>query len=73
MISGPFVPSYDEIAATVVRLEARFDGRDDLRARRLMDAYREVSDRFQADLSDKRDLALSKGAALMLIQALLAK
>jgi hypothetical protein len=67
------VPDYKEIAATVARLEAAFDGREDVRARMLMEAYQQVSDRFTADLSDKRDLALSKGAALMLIQELISK
>lgn len=73
MSKRPFVPDYEEVAATVARLEATFAEREDVRARMLMEAYQQVSDRFTADLSDKRDLALSRGAALMLIQALMAK
>jgi hypothetical protein len=73
MSARPFVPDYEEIAATVAHLEAQFDERDDVRARPLMDAHRAVSDRFSGDLSDKRDLALSKGAALMLVKTLLAR
>ena len=73
MSKRPFVPDYEEVAATVARLEAAFAEREDVRARMLMEAYQQVSDRFTADLSDKRDLALSKGAALMLIQELMAK
>ena len=73
MSKRPCVPDYEEIAATVAQLEATFDGREDVRARMLMEAYQQVSDRLTEDLSDKRDLALSKGAALMLIQALMAR
>lgn len=40
-----------------------FAGADDLKA-----AYGRVSARFAADLADPRDLALSRAAALMLVQ-----
>jgi hypothetical protein len=33
-------------------------------------AYQRLCERFEADLSDARDLALAKSAALMLVQQL---
>jgi hypothetical protein len=64
----PYVPDYDEVAATVARMEARFAAMDE--ARDLMEAYSRTVRRFESDLANPRDLALSKGAALMLIKAL---
>ena len=69
MAARPFVPDYDEVAATVARMEARFAALDE--ARDLMEAYGKTVRRFESDLADPRDLALSKGAAMMLIKTLI--
>lgn len=68
---SPIVPSLEEIAETVERLEERFQASDEQNARALMRAYRQTALLFGADLSDPRDVALSKGGALMLMKALL--
>jgi hypothetical protein len=65
----PFVPDYDEVAATVAKMEAQFAALNE--ARDLMEAYGRTVRRFESDLADPRDLALSKGAALMPIKALI--
>ena len=57
-------PELAEIEATVVRMEARYGGSIHF------PAYRRLCERFAADLSDPRDLALAKSAALMLIKYL---
>ena len=64
------VPELSEIAATVSRMEARYGTTPE--ANRLMTAYRRISKQFTADLSDPRDLALAKSAALMMVAALVA-
>jgi hypothetical protein len=56
------VPSLDEIEATVARMEERYRGRP------LFADYLRLRERFDADLSDARDRALAKSAALMLIK-----
>ena len=53
-----------EIEATVARMEARYGG-----SIHFAD-YRRLCGQFVADLSDPRDLALAKSAALMLIKTL---
>ena len=58
------MPSLDEIEATVKRMEARYGGSIHF------EAYRTLCRRFEADLPDRRDLALAKSAALMLIKQL---
>ena len=58
----PAVPGLSEIEATVARMEDRYAGHP------LFADYRRLVDRFAADLSDRRDLALSKAAALMLLK-----
>jgi len=63
-------PSLEEIEATVDRLEARLTASLDPDTERLLIAYRKLDARFRTDLSDPRDLALSRGAALMLIRFL---
>ena len=69
MTERAFVPDYDEVAATVARMEARFAAMDE--ARDLMEAYTRTVRRFESDLANPRDLALSKGAALMLIKSII--
>jgi hypothetical protein len=55
-------PNLTELEATIARMEARY--RDDP----LFASYRRLCERFAADLSEPRDLALSKAAALMLVK-----
>ena len=57
-------PTLAEIEATVERLERRYA------ASSHFPAYRTLCSRFAADLTDARDLALAKSAALMLIKQL---
>jgi hypothetical protein len=55
-------PSLREIEETIERMEERY--RDDA----LFADYQRLKQRFDADLTDARDRALSKAAALMLIK-----
>jgi len=64
----PQEPTLDEIEATVERLEAKLAASPDEATRRLLTTYRKLDARFRADLGNPRDLALSRGAALMLIR-----
>jgi hypothetical protein len=59
---GPAAPDLAELDATVARMEARY------RNAPLYEAYLRLCRRFEADLHDPRDLALSKAAALMLVK-----
>lgn len=56
------VPSLEEIGATIERMEARY------RDSPLFRGYERLKQRFDSDLVDARDRALSKAAALMLIK-----
>jgi hypothetical protein len=58
------MPSVEDIEATVQRMEARYA--DSIH----FPAYRVLCLRFEADLDDRRDLALAKSAALMMIKQL---
>ena len=58
----PSVPSLAEIEETVARMEERYRGHP------LFADYLRLKDRFDADLSDARDRALAKSAALMLVK-----
>lgn len=57
-------PSLDEIEATVTRMEQRYA------ASTHFSVYRALCQRLERDLADRRDLALAKSAALMLIKYL---
>jgi len=61
-------PTLAELEATVERLEARLDGSIHPDVRQAMATYRKLDARFRADLANPRDLALSRGGALMLIK-----
>jgi hypothetical protein len=61
-------PTLAEMESTVERMEARFDASAHPGTRHLMANYRKLDARFRADLTDARDLALSRGGALMLIK-----
>jgi hypothetical protein len=56
------VPSLGEIEATVDRMEARY------RDSPLFATYQRLIQRFDHDLSDPRDRALSRAAVLMLLK-----
>ena len=58
----PTVPDLAELEATIARMEVRYAGH------RLFADYRRLCERFTDDLSDPRDLALSKAAVLMLLK-----
>jgi hypothetical protein len=58
------MPTLEEIEATVQRLEQRYGSSIHFAA------YRALCRRFEADLGDRRELALAKSAALMLIKQL---
>jgi hypothetical protein len=55
-------PNLGELEATIRRMEARYADHP------LFAAYKHLCDRFDADLADPRDRALSRAAALMLIK-----
>jgi hypothetical protein len=59
---SPRVPSLAEIEATVARMEQRYSDHP------LFAKYLPLTERFDADLSDPRDRALARSAALMLIK-----
>ena len=69
MSGGPGVPSLDEIEATVARMEAALFTAP-ARSVAAEPAYRRLARRFDLDLADRRDRALSRGAALMMIRFL---
>ena len=58
----PRAPSLAEIEATLARMEQRYGDHP------LFADYLRLQERFDADLSDARDRALAKSAALMLIK-----
>ncbi|SDG90966.1 hypothetical protein [Pelagibacterium luteolum] len=60
-------PELAELEATILRMEARFDAEPSAAA--LMAYYRQLSLRFADDLTDPRDIALSRAAALMMVKA----
>jgi hypothetical protein len=60
----PAVPTFEEIEATVQRMEAKWAASPQFAA------YRDLRRRFEADLADPRDLALAKSAALMMVKQL---
>jgi hypothetical protein len=60
-------PHETELRATVERMEER------LRTHELFGAYDGLVERFSADLSDERDVLLSRAAVLMLLQETLSE
>lgn len=55
-------PSLEEIEATVVQIELSYASSPHFAA------YIALREQFEADLAERRDLALAKSAALMLIK-----
>ncbi|MBB4576213.1 hypothetical protein [Rhizobium lentis] len=54
------------MSSTIDRMEGVYRRREEASA--LFDAYEKLSQRFERDLADERDVLLSKGAALMMIK-----
>ena len=67
-MGGP--PTLEDLEATVKWLEVRLSTSPKREIQALIARYRQLDSRFRADLADPRDLALSRGAALMLIKTL---
>jgi hypothetical protein len=64
------MPTVDiiELKQTVQRMEQYLRAHDAALVRELMASYDELRSRFSHDLQDERDMLLSCGGALMLIQ-----
>ncbi|MDM7850319.1 hypothetical protein [Pseudochrobactrum kiredjianiae] len=62
------VPDLLQIKATVERMEKRYSAQNGDVAQVLWAAYVKVKVRFETDLSDERDIWLSRAAALMLLK-----
>lgn len=60
------IPTTVELSSTIDRMEGVYRRREEASA--LFDAYEKLSQRFERDLADERDVLLSKGAALMMIK-----
>ncbi|MDF0694995.1 hypothetical protein PYR71_00420 [Rhizobium sp. MC63] len=54
------------MSSTIDRMEDVYRRHEEASA--LFDAYEKLSQRFERDLADERDVLLSKGAALMMIK-----
>ncbi len=62
--------SESDLEATVLRMEERLRQDENPEVQELLRLYSALSQRFAADLSpSRRDIALARSAALMLIQA----
>jgi len=64
-------PQLSEIEDWVLKTEARLSATVDPDAQRIFAAYHRVLRCFARDLDDPRDAALSRAAALMLVQELI--
>jgi len=64
-------PVQSEIEEWVLKTEARLGATVEPDAQRIFAAYHRVLRCFARDLDDSRDVALSRAAALMLVQELL--
>jgi hypothetical protein len=62
-------PSIEELRATVDRLEQRLGAGNSNHTNELLGHYWALVARFEVDLPDERERLLSRGGALMLIQA----
>ena len=60
------IPTTAELMSTIVRLEQRY--RRDDNATALFAVYEKLCERFEEDLTEERDVLLSKAAALMVIK-----
>ncbi len=64
-------PGLSEIEAWVLKTEAKLGSTVEPDAQRIFAAYHRVQRCFVRDLDEARDVALSRAAALMLVQELL--
>ena len=64
-------PALSEIEEWALKTEARLGATADPDAQRIFAAYNRVLRCFAADIDDPRDQALSRAAALMLVQELI--
>lgn len=62
------IPETDQIKATVERMERRFSVQEGEGAQSMWQAYIQLAKRFEADLTNERDLWMSKAAALMMLK-----
>jgi hypothetical protein len=62
-------PSIDELRATIDRMEQRLGACDSPQTNELLGHYWALVAQFKIDLPEERDQLLSRGGALMLIQA----
>jgi hypothetical protein len=62
-------PTTEELRETVARMERSLASSDSADVAELLRLYRQLIPRFTRDLLRERDVQLSRGAALMLIQA----
>ncbi|HLZ64625.1 MAG TPA: hypothetical protein VKQ29_00270 [Aliidongia sp.] len=62
-------PSLEHLRLTVDRMERRLGSGNSNHTNELMGHYWALVARFEVDLADERDRLLSRGGALMLIQA----
>ena len=62
-------PSVNELRQTIDRLEQRLGSCESSHTNELMGHYWALVARFEIDLPDERERLLSRGGALMLIQA----
>jgi len=62
-------PSIDELRATIDRMEQRLGTCNSTHTDELLGHYWALVARFKIDLPDERDQLLSRGGALMLMQA----
>lgn len=60
------IPTTTELMSTIVRLEQRYRRHDNATA--LFAVYEKLCERFEEDLTEERDVLLSKAAALMVIK-----
>jgi len=60
-----------DLQTLVVRMELYCSKSDDPHAHDLMQTYRSLVPHFEQGITDPRDVAISKAAALMLVKALL--
>jgi hypothetical protein len=65
------VPCLRELDESIARMTARFRVSSDPRAAHLLEVYERLSLQFDDDLSDRRDIALSRGGALMMVRYLI--
>lgn len=64
-----YSPSIEELRATIDRMEQRLGSFNSTQTNELLGHYWALVAQFEVDLPDERERLLSRGGALMLIQA----